>query len=87
MEEDTSHELTANTWRLTILVLVNILGACTLLMSAHHLFMTVFHLEDTVCTPEKRFKLTALFILDFCVAILSIIGLTSLLGGWLELCQ
>jgi Kef-type K+ transport system membrane component KefB len=86
-EESDGTSLTANTWKLTLLVIVEILGGCTLLVSAHHLFMTIFHLPTLECSPEQRFKLTALFILDFCVVILSIIGLSAVLGSFFEVCQ
>ena len=88
VNDTTSNEtFTANTWRLTFLVIVEILGACTLILSAHHLFMLVLHLNDTVCTPATRFKVTFLFILDFCTAVIGIITLSALLGSWVELCQ
>jgi hypothetical protein len=85
-EQEPSESLTANTWRLTILVIVEFLGSCTLLVSAHHLFMYVLHLEDTIVIPTTKFRIAILFLCDFCTAVLAVIALSALLGSWIELC-
>lgn len=83
---DREQSITVNTWRLTFLVVVEILGSCTLLVSAHNLYMCILHLEDTVVTAETKFRIVILFICDFCTAIITILGLTALLGSVIELC-
>lgn len=87
MNECTDDVSVVNSWQLTAFVIVEVLGACTLLASAHHLCMIGLQLDTTTCTPDTRFRLTALFVFDICVCILSLIGLTQLLSGFFTLCQ
>lgn len=79
--------LRTDVWKLTLLVVIEFLGACTLLTSAHHLYMYMLKLEDTVITDETKFRVVVLFVCDFCTVIIALIGLSTLLGAWIPLCS
>ena len=78
--------VSTNIWKLTLLVILEFLGAACLFMSAHHLYMHILGLESTTVTPETKFKVAVLFICDLCTCILAIIALSALLGSLINVC-